>query len=87
MNLEREQDLGIEMQLTNYRTFWFHCSCRFSGRRETIVWLTESDNRIFNRDAVRVPKKCPRKKHFKGPSAGNYSCNPLGKNPARSWGL
>ena len=62
-----------------------HCSKRFSGRYETIVWFTKSDNYIFNLDPVRVPQKYPGKKYFKGPKAGQYSCNPLGKNPGDLW--
>ena len=58
---------------------------RLSGRYETILWFTKSDDYIFNLDAVRVPQKYPGKKHFKGPHAGQYSCNPLGKNPGDLW--
>jgi adenine-specific DNA-methyltransferase len=36
-------------------------------------------------DAVRIPQKYPGKKYFKGPNAGKYSCNPLGKNPGDLW--
>ena len=62
-----------------------HCSRRFSGRYETIIWFTKSDDYVFNLDPVRVPQKYPGKKHFKGPKAGQYSCNPLGKNPGDFW--
>jgi adenine-specific DNA-methyltransferase len=62
-----------------------HCSRRFSGRYETIIWFTKSDNYIFNLDPVRIPQKYPGKKYFKGPKAGQYSCNPLGKNPGDLW--
>ena len=58
-----------------------HCSRRFSGRYETILWLTKSDEYTFNLDPVRVPQKYPGKKAFKGPKIGQYTCNPLGKNP------
>ncbi len=34
---------------------------------------------------MRVPQKYPGKKYFKGPKAGQYSCNPLGKNPGDLW--
>lgn len=64
-----------------------HCSRRFSGRYETIVWFTKSDDYLFDLDAVRVPQKYPGKKHFKGPKAGQYSCNPLGKNPGDVWDI
>jgi adenine-specific DNA-methyltransferase len=62
-----------------------HCSRRFSGRYETIIWFTKSDDYVFNLDAVRVPQKYPGKKYFKGSKAGQYSCNPLGKNPGDLW--
>ncbi|NMC20508.1 MAG: site-specific DNA-methyltransferase [Thermogutta sp.] len=62
-----------------------HCKRRFSGRYESILWFTKSDDYIFHLDAVRVPQKYPGKKHFKGPKAGQYSCNPLGKNPGDVW--
>jgi adenine-specific DNA-methyltransferase len=81
------RDLGLKMR---NRIVWhfehgLHCSRRFSGRHETIVWYTRSDDYVFNLDAVRVPQKYPGKKHFKGPKAGLYSCNPLGKNPGDVW--
>ena len=62
-----------------------HCKKRFSGRYETIMWFTKTDDYIFNLDPVRVPQKYPGKKHFKGPRAGQYSSNPLGKNPGDFW--
>jgi adenine-specific DNA-methyltransferase len=80
-------ELGLKMR---NRVIWhfehgLHCSRRFSGRYETIVWFTKSDEYVFNLDAVRVPQKYPGKKHFKGPRAGEYSCNPRGKNPGDLW--
>ena len=79
--------LGLKMR---NRIIWhfehgLHCSRRFSGRYETIIWFTKSDNYVFNLDAIRVPQKYPGKKYFKGPNAGKYSCNPLGKNPGDIW--
>lgn len=62
-----------------------HCSRRFSGRYETIMWFTKNKDYVFNLDPVRVPQKYPGKKYFKGPKAGQYSCNPLGKNPGDIW--
>lgn len=80
-------ELGLRMR---NRIIWhfehgLHCSRRFSGRYETIIWFTKSDDYVFNLDAVRVPQKYPGKKYFKGPKAGQYSCNPLGKNPGDLW--
>jgi adenine-specific DNA-methyltransferase len=62
-----------------------HCQKRFSGRYETILWFTKSDQYCFNLDPVRVPSKYPNKKYFKGPKRGQLSCNPLGKNPGDLW--
>jgi len=64
-----------------------HASKRFSGRYETILWFTKSDNYIFNLDAVRIPQKYPQKRYFKGPRIGELSCNPLGKNPSDIWDI
>ncbi|MDH4246335.1 MAG: site-specific DNA-methyltransferase [Deltaproteobacteria bacterium] len=81
------QELGMKMR---NRIIWhfehgLHCSNRFSGRYETIVWYTKTDGYVFNLDPVRIPQKYPGKKYFKGPKAGTYSCNPLGKNPGDLW--
>lgn len=62
-----------------------HCSRRLSGRYEVILWFTKGDDYVFNLDPIRVPQKYPGKKHFKGPKAGQYSCNPLGKSPGDVW--
>lgn len=62
-----------------------HCSKRFSGRYETIIWFTKTNDYVFNLDPIRVPQKYPGKKHFKGPNIGKYSSNPLGKNPGDLW--
>jgi adenine-specific DNA-methyltransferase len=80
-------DLGLKLR---NRIIWhfehgLHCSRRLSGRYETILWFTKSDDYFFNLDALRVPQKYPGKKYFKGPKAGQYSCNPLGKNPGDVW--
>jgi adenine-specific DNA-methyltransferase len=80
---------GLGLKMRN-RIIWhfehgLHCSRRFSGRYETIIWFTKTDQYTFNLDPVRVPQKYPGKKYFKGPKAGQYSCNPLGKNPGDLW--
>lgn len=62
-----------------------HCTKRFSGRYETIMWFTKGDNYTYNLDPIRVPSKYPGKKYFKGPKIGQLSCNPLGKNPGDVW--
>ena len=62
-----------------------HCSKRLSGRHETILWFTKGDSYTFNLNPIRVPQKYPKKKHYKGPKAGQLSSNPLGKNPGDVW--
>lgn len=79
------------LQLRN-RIVWtfghgLHCQKRFSGRHETILWFTKSDDYTFNLDPVRVPSKYPHKKYFKGPNKGMVSSNPLGKNPSDVWDI
>ncbi len=59
--------------------------CDFQGRYETILWFTKSDDYTFNLDPVRIKRKYPGKKHFKGPNKGKYSGNPIGKNPSDIW--
>lgn len=62
-----------------------HASKRFSGRYETILWFTKSDEYTFNLDAVRIPSKYPGKRHYKGEKKGQLSGNPKGKNPSDVW--
>ncbi|HBK33978.1 TPA: hypothetical protein DEP34_02070 [Candidatus Uhrbacteria bacterium] len=65
-----------------------HCTKRFSGRHETIVWFTKGDSYTFNLDPVRVPQKYPGKKNFKkNEKYGTLSGNPLGKNPEDVWDI
>ena len=79
----------LRLKLRN-RIVWrfehgLHASHRFSGRYETLLWFTKSDDYIFNLDAVRIPSKYPGKRHFKGDKKGLPSGNPLGKNPSDFW--
>ena len=79
------------MQLRN-RIIWhfghgLHCKYRFSGRYETILWFTKTNDYIFNLDSVRVPAKYPGKRAYKGPNKGKPSGNPLGKNPSDVWNI
>ena len=84
-----------QLQLRN-RIIWqfghgLHTQRRFSGRYEVVLWYTKTqlkgDPYTFNLDDVRVPAKYPGKKHFKGPNAGQFSGNPLGKNPEDVWSI
>ena len=62
-----------------------HCTKRFSGRYETLLWFTKSSDYTFNLDSVRVPSKYPGKTNYKGVNYGKPSGNPLGKNPTDVW--
>ncbi len=82
--------LGFKLRNRIIWTFehGLHCSHRFSGRYETLLWFTKSDEYVFNLDPVRVPSKYPGKTNFKpGPKYGLPSGNPLGKNPSDIWKL
>lgn len=80
---------SLGLKLRN-RIIWhfghgLHASKRFSGRYETILWFTKTDEYTFNLDDIRIPQKYPQKRHFKGPKKGEFSGNPLGKNPSDIW--
>ena len=81
----REHGLKLRNRIVWHFEHGLHCSKRLSGRYETILWFTKSDDYSFNLDSIRVPSKYPGKKYFKGPKAGQLSCNPLGKNPGDVW--
>jgi adenine-specific DNA-methyltransferase len=81
----REHGLRLRNRIIWHFEHGLHCSKRLSGRYETILWFTKSDDYIFNLDPIRVPSKYPGKKYFKGPKAGQLSSNPLGKNPGDIW--
>lgn len=86
---EKFKNHGLKLRNRIVWTFGhgLHCQKRFSGRHETILWFTKSDDYVFNLDPVRIPVKYPNKKHFKGPKKGEYSSNPLGKNPSDVWDI
>jgi adenine-specific DNA-methyltransferase len=67
--------------------FGLHARRRFSGRYETMMWFTRSDEYTFNLDQVRVGQLYPGKRHSKakGERAGRPSGNPNGKNPSDFW--
>lgn len=81
----REHGLKLRNRIVWHFEHGLHCTKRFSGRYETIMWFTKSDDYTFDLDPVRVPSKYPNKRHFKGPRAGELSGNPLGKNPSDLW--
>lgn len=81
------KDMGL--QLRN-RIIWhfghgLQCEKRFSGRYETILWFSKTDQYTFNLDDVRIPSKYPGKRAYKGDNKGKLSGNPKGKNPEDLW--
>lgn len=83
------RQLGMKIRSRIVWTFGhgLHCTRRLSGRHETIVWATKSDDYHFDLDSIRVPQKYPNKRHYKGPKIGQLSGNPLGKNPGDVWDI
>ena len=80
-----QEGLSLRNRIVWHFEHGLHCSRRFSGRYEVLLWFTKSDHYVFDVDPIRVPQKYPGKRYFKGPKAGQYSCNPLGKNPGDLW--
>jgi hypothetical protein len=53
------KDAGLKLR---NRVIWhfehgLHCSRRFSGRYETLLWLTKTNRYTFNLDAVRADRR------------------------------
>lgn len=81
----KQHGLKLRNRIVWHFEHGLHCSRRLSGRHETILWFTKTDDYVFNVDPIRVPQKYPFKKAFKGPRLGQYTSNPLGKNPGDVW--
>lgn len=83
------QEIGATVRNRIVWTFGhgLHCTGRFSGRHETVLWATKGEPSFFDLDAVRIPSKYPQKRHYKGPKKGQLSGNPLGKNPGDVWDI
>lgn len=64
--------------------FGLNATRRFSGRYETLLWFTKTDDYTFNLDPIRVPQLYPGK--TKKTATGHQpSGNPKGKNPSDFW--
>lgn len=83
--LFKAQGLQLRNRIVWHFDHGLHASKRFSGRYETLLWFTKSNDYTFNLDPVRVPAKYPGKTHYKGKQRGQPSGNPLGKNPSDFW--
>ena len=87
-NMFMSQGFKLRNRIIWKFNFGLHANKRLSGRYETLLWFTKSDNYIFNLDPIRVPQIYPGKRHSakKGEArAGQPSGNPLGKNPSDFW--
>ncbi|MGK7924157.1 MAG: site-specific DNA-methyltransferase [Spirulina sp.] len=84
-NLFKKCDFYLRNRIVWRFGHGLHASKRFSGRYETILWLTKSQNYTFNLDDVRIPSKYPGKRYYKGIKKGKPSGNPKGKNPSDYW--
>lgn len=84
-DLFKQHGLYLRNRIIWYFGHGLHTQNRFSGRYETILWFTKTNNYVFNLDEVRVPSKYPGKRHYKGDKKGQLSGNPLGKNPSDVW--
>jgi DNA modification methylase len=86
-NIFKQNGLHLRNRIIWHFEHGLHTQYRFSGRYETLLWFTKSDDYVFNLDPVRVPSKYPGKRHYKGPNKGKPSGNPKGKNPSDVWEL
>jgi adenine-specific DNA-methyltransferase len=82
---EKMHKLRLRNRIIWHFEHGLHCKQRFSGRHETILWYTKGDDYVFNLDDVRVAQKYPGKRAYQGKNRGEYSGNPLGKNPGDVW--
>ncbi|WP_082513014.1 site-specific DNA-methyltransferase [Methylobacterium sp. Leaf125] len=88
LDIFRARGLKLRNRIIWKFNFGLNADRRFSGRYETLLWFTKSENYIFNLNDVRVPQLYPGKRHAprKGADkAGKPSGNPLGKNPSDVW--
>ncbi len=84
-NIFKRKGLKLRNRIIWHFGHGLHCSKRFSGRYETILWFTKQDKYKFNLDPVRIPSKYPGKTYYKGKKHGMPSGNPMGKNPSDIW--
>ena len=84
-NICAELGLKLRNRIVWHFEHGLHAQKKFSGRYETILWFTKSDNYTFNLDDVRVPQKYPGKVGYRGKNKGKYTGNIKGKNPSDVW--
>ena len=83
----KEQGFKLRNRIIWHFNFGLHALRRFSGRYETLLWFSKSDDYYFNLEPVLIPQLYPGKRHSskKGDKAGKPSGNPKGKNPSDFW--
>lgn len=82
----KEHGLKLRNRVIWHFDHGLHAKNRLSGRYETLLWFTKSNDYTFNLDPIRVPSKYPGKRNYKpGENYGKPSGNPLGKNPSDIW--
>jgi adenine-specific DNA-methyltransferase len=81
----RHAELVLRNRIVWHFEHGLHCSKRFSGRYEVILWFTRGEPYRFDVEPLRVPQKYPGKRAWKGKRIGEYTGNPLGKNPGDVW--
>ena len=86
-NMIIKNNFKLRNRIIWHYNFGLHATKRFSGRYQTLLWFTKSNDYYFNLENVRVPQLYPGKRHAKsrGERAGQPSGNPKGKNPTDFW--
>ncbi len=84
-NICSELGLKLRNRIVWHYEHGLHATKRFSGRYETIMWFTKSDNYYFDFDDIRVKQKYPGKLGYRGKNKGKYTGNIKGKNPSDVW--
>ncbi|MBU3625522.1 site-specific DNA-methyltransferase [Polynucleobacter sp. JS-Safj-400b-B2] len=86
--MSKQEDIALRNRVVWTFGHGFHCTNRFSGRYEVVMWYTKGGGEYhFDLDAVRVPQKYPGKIANKGTKKGEFSGNPKGKNPSDIWDI
>jgi adenine-specific DNA-methyltransferase len=67
------------------RPHGLHARNRLSCRHETVLWFTKGEEYKFFLDPIRIPQKYPNKTSWRPHNKGEFTSNPLGKNPGDVW--
>lgn len=83
----KKYNLKLRNRIIWYYRHGVHASRKFSGRYETLLWFTKTDNYTFNLDPVRERQLYPGKTSYKEGKKGVLTGNPNGKNPSDVWSI